>query len=187
GGVVLLEAESGGGKSRLLDELAVRCVAGETVVLRGQGVDQAARRPFQLLEGVAEGLVVAAERDPQLAERLRQDLAAEVGVLISVLPALQPLLGDVPTDELLGPEEFGEARALASLVHLLDALGSGDRVVVVLLDDCQWADEATVRLLGRWQREHANTDSRRVVLVAAYRTEEVRRGDPLRAASDRRL
>ncbi|MBV9291938.1 MAG: protein kinase [Frankiales bacterium] len=188
GGVVLLEAESGGGKSRLLDELAVRCVAGETVVLRGQGVDQAARRPFQLLEGVADGLVVAAERDPHLAERLRHDLAAEVGVLISVLPALQPLLGDVPTDELLGPEEFGEARALASLVHLLDALGSGDRVVVVLLDDCQWADEATVRLLGRWQRDHANSDDdRRLLLVAAYRSEEVRRGDPLRAASNRRL
>ena len=50
GEVVLVEAESGGGKSRLLDEVAARAIDADTLVLRGQGVDQAARQPFQLLE-----------------------------------------------------------------------------------------------------------------------------------------
>src|SRR5439155_4583877 len=107
GGVLLVEAESGGGKSRLLDELAGRCLETDALLLRGQGVDQAARRPFQLLEGVAADLVAAAARDPALAERLRTRLSKDRGGLVGVLPALAPLLGAGPEEELLGPEEFG--------------------------------------------------------------------------------
>src|SRR3954464_9958776 len=50
----------------------------------------------------------------------------------------------------------------------------------------QWADEATVRLLGRWQRDAAERPAH-VLLVAAFRTEEVRSGDPLRSVSGHRL
>src|SRR3954451_2548845 len=186
GGVLLLEAESGGGKSRLLDELAGRCLESDALLLRGQGVDQAARRPFQLLEGVADDLVAAAATDQSLADRLTSSLAVDRDVLVSVLPVLAVLLGDAGDDELLGPEEFGEARALTALVRLIDAIGMAGRHAVVLLDDCQWADEATVRLLTRWQRDVAQQPAY-ALLVAAFRTEEVRASDPLRSASGQRL
>src|SRR3954454_3404953 len=186
GGVLLVEAESGGGKSRLLDELAGRCLETDALLLRGQGVDQAARRPFQLLEGVADDLVAAAAVDERLADRLKTALSDDRDVLVSVLPALAGLLGDARAEEMLGPEEFGEARALTALVHLVDALGVTGRHAIVLLDDCQWADEATVRLLGRWQRDVAVRPAH-VLLVAAFRTEEVRSGDPLRSVSGQRL
>ncbi|HET6818002.1 MAG TPA: ATP-binding protein [Mycobacteriales bacterium] len=186
GEVLLVEAESGGGKSRMLDELAGRCTDGDALLLRGQGVDQAARRPFQLLEGVVDDLVGAVATDDALAERLRTVLGSERDVLVSVLPALADVLGPAAADELLGPEEFGEARALTALVHLVDALGDAERHAVVLLDDCQWADEATIRLLSRWQREISDRPAH-VLVVAAFRTEEVRPGDPLRAVSRQRL
>src|SRR5207253_2208098 len=60
GGLVLLEAESGGGKTRLLMELAQRALRQGVWVLRGQGLDQAAQRPFQVLVGVAEELIATA-------------------------------------------------------------------------------------------------------------------------------
>jgi signal transduction histidine kinase/tetratricopeptide (TPR) repeat protein len=186
GGVLLVEAESGGGKSRMLDELAGRCVESDALLLRGQGVDQAARRPFQLLEGVVDDLVSAASGDDGMAQRLRAALDGERDVLVSVLPALGELLGPATSDELLGPEEFGEARALTALMHLVDTLGEEGRHAVVLLDDCQWADEATISLLARWQREIAERPAHALV-VAAFRTEEVRSGDPLRSVSRRRM
>jgi signal transduction histidine kinase/tetratricopeptide (TPR) repeat protein len=184
GGVLLVEAESGGGKTRLLEELAARTVDADAVVLRGQGVDQAARRPFQLLEDVATELVGVCESEPALADTLREQLAADAAVLTSVLPALIGLLG-ATADEAIGPEEFGESRALAAIGRLLDVLGATPRTFVLLLDDCQWADEPTIRALGRWERGAAG--SRRVAVFAAYRAEEVPAGHPLRELSPNRV
>jgi signal transduction histidine kinase/tetratricopeptide (TPR) repeat protein len=101
-----------------------------------------------------------------------------------VLPVFARVLDAGAEHELLGPEEYGEARALGVLGRLLDALGELGRTTVVVLDDCQWADEPTIRLLGRWQRDAEN---KRLLVVAAFRTEEVRSGDPLRAVSRRRV
>jgi hypothetical protein len=52
GGLAIVEAESGGGKTRFLDELARRIVRAHGWVLRGQGLDQGAQKPFQMLAGV---------------------------------------------------------------------------------------------------------------------------------------
>ena len=190
GGVVLVEAESGGGKSRLLDELAARAVDSDTLVLRGQGVDEAAQRPFELLEGVAQGLTSAVALDRALADRLRTRLVDDRSVLISALPALHSVLGepgeDDVTPEVSGQEQHGEARALGAMSRLISVLGSAQRCAVVLLDDCQWASEATVRLLARWQRDIAERDAY-VLVIAAFRSEEVHAADPLRGVSPRRI
>ena len=46
---------------------------------------------------------------------------------------------------------------------------------MVVLDDCQWADELTVKLIGQWwaNRQHSSPAGRHVCLVVAFRTEEV--------------
>ncbi|MBV9124577.1 MAG: AAA family ATPase, partial [Planctomycetes bacterium] len=181
GGLVLVEAESGGGKSRLLSELAQRGLRGGFWVLRGQGLDQAAARPFQVLVGVAGELVAAARVDLRLAETLRERLGDQRQALGAALPELAEILG-WPTEETLGPETFGQARSLQALTSLLDVLGSQERPALVLLDDCQWADELTLKLLKNWQgrRETGDKTGRRILLVAAFRSEEVSADHPLR-------
>ncbi|MFL6240511.1 MAG: protein kinase domain-containing protein [Actinomycetes bacterium] len=184
GGLVLLEAESGGGKSRLLEEFGRRCAQEGAWVLPGQGVDQAAARPFALLDGVGDGILARARHDDAFAARLRAlgDAGAAIG---DALPALRPVLG-ASDDELLGPEEHGEQRSLHALVRLINSLGDEDRPAVLLLDDCQWADELTVSLLHAWQQQAVGTD-RRVLLVVAFRSEEVGADAPLRRTPGRQL
>ncbi len=70
GRLVLVEAESGGGKTRLLEELALRS-ARDVWVLRGQGVVDQAARPFQLLTGLAEQVLAAARADPAFEHLFR--------------------------------------------------------------------------------------------------------------------
>ena len=156
GGLVLLEAESGGGKSRLLEELAQQSQP-DAWILRGQGVEEAARRPFQLLEGLVAGIVDACRQRPGLAERLRAAVGDRADAVVAALPALGPVLGGEGSAN-LGPEAYGETRSIKALGALLDALPSAARrdhtdapAVVVLLDDCQWADGPTLRLLADWQ------------------------------------
>jgi diguanylate cyclase (GGDEF)-like protein/PAS domain S-box-containing protein len=179
GGLALVQADSGGGKTRLLDELAQQAARQGAWVVRGQAVDQAAQRPFQLLEGVAHDLLAAADADPALAAAVTRRLGDHADAVAAALPELAPLVGHAGEGG-IGPEAYGEARSLLALPALVDALGSESRPALVLLDDCQWADEVTVRLLDRWQRQ-ARQRGTAVVVVAAFRSEEVDADHPLRA------
>ncbi len=170
-GLVLLEAESGGGKSRLLAEFALRGAQQGAWILRGQGLDHNAQRPFQLLTGVAEGLNTAARLEPGVQDKIRNDLGDHLEGVCSALPELATLFGSSATNQ-LGPETFAETRSVQALVALLDALGAMGRPVLVLLDDCQWADQMTLKVLSSWQRRPARSE-RPVLLVVAFRSEEV--------------
>jgi signal transduction histidine kinase len=178
GSLVLLEAESGGGKTRLLTEFERRAAQQGAWILRGQGLNQAAQRPFQLLTGLVEGLIATARLEPAVEERIRVGLGDHQEAACSALPELASFFGTSAIQQ-LGPEAFGEARSVQALSFLLDALGTTGRPVLVLLDDCQWADQLTLKVLGNWQRRLDGT-ARPILMVAAFRSEEVPANHPLR-------
>ena len=45
--------------------------------------------------------------------------------------------------------------------------------MLLVLDDCQWADELTYRLIRRWQSQSGEAGGRHVLLIVAFRSEEV--------------
>jgi two-component system sensor kinase len=179
GGLVLVEAESGVGKTRLLAEVAQRAARQGLWVLRGQGLDQVGQRPFQALAGAVAALTAAAKAEPELARCLRDRLGDQLEAACAALPELAEVLG-CPPSEGLGPETFGQARSLEALATLLDALDCADRPTLVLLDDCQWADELTLKLIGHWWRRRGEGTIRHLLLVVAYRSEELSAGRFLR-------
>gem|GEM_PF-330667 len=179
GRLVLLEAESGGGKTRLLDEVALHAARHDFWVLRGQGVDRAAQRPFQVLDGVVNGMV-AADLDGPAVALLRRQLGDWADAAAAVLPGLAPIVGS-DAEAALGPEAYGETRSVDALTALFDALGQPSRPALVILDDCQWADGLTISLLAQWQARRAAGEGSHVLVVAAFRSEEVPGGHPLRA------
>ncbi|HEX4902354.1 MAG TPA: ATP-binding protein [Acidimicrobiales bacterium] len=168
GGVVLLGAESGGGKTRLLDELARR-VPGRVRRFHGQGLDQTAQRPFQVLSGVARDLARATS-DEALATQVRRRLGDQAEAVATAFPELAGALG-IDVSVALGPEEFGEVRTVAALATLLDSLGTAEHPALVVLDDCQWADQLSDRLLHHWNEQRATPCH--VLVVAAFRSDEL--------------
>ena len=177
GGLVLLESQSGGGKTRLLDELAEQSRS-TSWILRGQGVDQTARRPFEVLQGLVRDVTAACGVSDAFASSLLGRVDGHADAIVAALPDLAPAFSDIGAAD-SGPEAYGEIRSINALSALLNALSAADRPALVLLDDCQWADEPTLRLLASWQRS-ASTVGTGVVVVAAFRTEEVPARHPLR-------
>lgn len=173
GSLVFVESESGGGKTRLLTELALRGVQEGMTVFRGQGCEQVGQRPFQVLGGVVAQTIEIAGTDADFAGTVKHRLGDHCDAAIAAVPELTAL--GWHSSESLGPEAFGEARSIQALVTLLDSLGSEQRPAMVVLDDCQWADELTVKLISQWlaNQHHAMADGRHVCLVVAFRTEEV--------------
>ena len=173
GSLVLLEAESGGGKTRLLSELALRCAQQGIMVYRGQGSEQVGRHPFQLLDGIISQLSVAVRANPDLAAEVGRRMGEHRDAAIAAAPELAAVLGWQSLN-LLGPEAFGEARSIEALAHFLDALGTPESPALVVLDDCQWADELMNRLIVHWQAERGGAKAKgHVLVVAGFRSEEV--------------
>jgi PAS domain S-box-containing protein len=175
---VFLAAESGGGKTRLLQEFADEATRLGAWILRGQGVDQAAQRPYQLLEGVAQDIATEARSNPMVRNHILATLGDHAEAAAIALPDLGDVLGHESSGRL--PEAHGEVRSLSALSTLLGSLGTARVPAVVILDDCQWTDGLTAKLLGRWQSQLRENQGF-VLVVAAFRSEEVGPEHPLRA------
>jgi ATP/maltotriose-dependent transcriptional regulator MalT len=154
GVLVLLSGEAGVGKTRLLDQL---CAEDGPRILRGaahQGTTS------------AYGPLVDA-----LRSALRSDPTAldDCGRLGDQLRALLPELG----------EAHGEVDGATLREAIRGALAAlaDDAGALVVLDDLQWSDAATLEFLA----EVAPTlDGLAVLIVAAYRSDELPRDHPLR-------
>ncbi len=180
-GLVFLEAESGGGKTRFLAEVALRGVQANMWVLHGRGLEMVGGRPFQVLHGIVEDVVAEARSNPSFAETLHERLGDHADAVGAVLPELARSLGwreSAPA----GPEGFAETWSIQALAAFLDALGTEDRPAMIILDDCQWADATTVKLIAHWRRERANSagEGSSTLLIVAFRSEEVAAEHPLR-------
>src|SRR5262249_44803051 len=86
--LVVIEAESGGGKSRLLDEIAHRSRRHGVWVLTGHAETQIGQRPFQLLDGIVDEVISTAGPDRNRAAAIRLALGEQTEAVAAALPRL---------------------------------------------------------------------------------------------------
>ncbi len=153
-GLVLLQGEAGGGKTRLLDEVVARLPA-STVVCRGTGVGfLGGRLPYAPLVAALRSLLARLPRT-----EVPQVLGADPGDLGLLLPEL-------------GVARHGtsdQARLVSAVSGLLDR-AADQRPVVLVLDDLHCADVATLEVLAYLC---AALDRQRIAVVVAFRPDEV--------------
>jgi predicted ATPase/DNA-binding CsgD family transcriptional regulator len=154
GGFALLSGEAGVGKTSLLDELVE---SSESAVLRGAAAHDSTP---------AYGPVVAALRSHL---RAAPEALDECGPLREHLGLLLPELGPAP-DEV-------ETRTLQEAVRCALVGVAAERGALVVLDDLQWSDAATLELLAEIVPTLAES---RLLIVGAYRSDELSREHPLR-------
>jgi len=171
GRLVVLEGEAGIGKTRLAEEfvdhaggggaavVAARCYAGETNLAYG---------PF------VEGLSAVLRRDGKgRLEGLPADALGEAARLLPELSGLLP--GSHPLPPLDTPGARG--RFYDGVIRVLLAVLGGPAPGVLLLDDLQWADEASLDLLTYLVRRLGD---RPLLVLVTWRPEEVPEGHRLR-------
>jgi DNA-binding CsgD family transcriptional regulator len=155
GHLIVVEGPSGIGKSRLLDEALCRARADGRTVLTARGGELEQKYPF----GLAIRLIEAHWR----AERDRSRAGGPGGYAALARPLFDP--ADPPTIA-TGPEEFGLVHGLYWCVADIHAR----QPVTIIVDDCHWADDASLRFLNYLTRR---LDDLPVVVIIAVRT-----GDP---------
>lgn len=163
GQVVLVEGEAGIGKSRLMFEVARYAQQRSLPVLVTNCYEIERAIAYQPVIDLATQACAAASE--ARLRKITPILLAEIATLVPAVAArlvdLLPLAADFP--------EARQARLFHALVQLFDALGQ-DRQLLVMIDDIQWADDASLRFLHFLARQMA---SRPVLLACAYRDEEL--------------
>ena len=134
GRIVLVEGESGVGKSRLADEFVRRVVADGGTVLRGRSYDRRAGIPYEPVVEALRGALAA----PGLAGTAPEWLA-EVARLV---PEVRERFPGLPA-----ATETGEGWRLFEGVAQLLAATAVERPVAILIDDLQWCDEDSCNLI----------------------------------------
>jgi PAS domain S-box-containing protein len=177
---VFVAGRPGTGKSSLIQELSrsVALSGGFFTVGKceqfGQG--NPFHAPARALEGLGRLLQKGSPsaRD-KLGKRLAMGLGAEAPVLCAMAPALEPLLGP-PARLEQADDHSTRARLVEPVVDFLETICSPEHPVVWVLDDLQWADTPTLRLVKRLL---GNTRLEGFLLVGAYRDDETGPSHPL--------
>jgi DNA-binding CsgD family transcriptional regulator len=161
--IVLCTGEPGIGKTHLLSVAADRLTALGARVLRGGASEAEAMPPYlPFFEALA----------PWIRQAPVEEVAADVGQGALALTAIFPELADrlsiqVPASPL--PPEQARLRLFEAVGHALAALSSR-RPLVLLLDDLQWADTASLDLLTYTAGHQADA---RLLILGAYQENAV--------------
>ena len=179
--LVSIAGVSGIGKTALVQAVQRGLLAHRGQMVRGKF------NPLGLVDPCAAFVQALAQRieqvmaqPPLLREAWRDRLAgllgANAGVALAVLPALGALLGRVePVGPAPGPAE-SENRFVRTMQLCFAGLASAYEPLVVFIDDLQWSDRISRRLL----RELALDEGlQHLLFIVAYRSNEVPPDSPL--------
>ncbi|GAA4581960.1 LuxR family transcriptional regulator [Planotetraspora phitsanulokensis] len=162
---VLVRGEAGVGKTRLIEELlrtvearAAVVAVGGCVEVGGDGI------PFAPFSSALRALW------QQLPEEVRAACAGQEELLARMLPDLRP-------SALVGHGDDDNVRLFELTARILERLAES-RLIVLVIEDLQWADASSRHLLGYLFRSRRNGC---LLIIASYRSDDIHRRHPLRS------
>ncbi|QRK11164.1 AAA family ATPase [Archangium violaceum] len=181
--LVLISGYSGIGKSAVVHELYRPVAQRRGIFIQGK-FDQFQRDiPYATLAQAIRGLVqqLLAGTDAELTawrERLREAWEGNGQLLVELVPQLELVAGKQPPLQELSPSE-AQTRFNRVFQRFLGAVSTSEHPLVLFLDDLQWVDPASLRLI---QHLIIHPDTPPLLLVGAYRDNEVSPSHPLMLA-----
>jgi len=177
---LLISGYSGSGKSALVDTLQKPVQKKKGFFIKGKFDQISSGTPYstfvqaftELLHMIMTGDEVSQMR---WKKRITESLGNSVKILTEFIPALEELIGKVPeVSKLKGIE--AQNRFNYEFIRFLKTLADKDHPLVIFVDDLQWADASSLNL---FKIIAENRDIEYVMLIGAYRKNEVDESHPL--------
>ncbi len=178
--LLMVSGYSGVGKSSLIREVQKPIVARRGYFCSGKFDQFRSDLPYVGLVAAFRDLLrqLLTEKADRV-DRLRDEIPGALGpngaVITQLLPELELIIGEQPAVPILGSAE-SQARFNRVFGSFVRVLARADRPLVLFADDLQWADLASLQLL---EVLAGDPDGGSLLIVGAYRDNEVERGHPL--------
>ncbi|NEO39725.1 MAG: AAA family ATPase [Moorea sp. SIOASIH] len=178
--LLLVAGYSGVGKSALVNEVYKPITAKGGNFIAGKYDQYQHNIPYDAIakafHDLCNQLLTASETT---LNQWRQKILAAVGnngqVLIDVIPDLERIIGKQPT---VAPVDAIAAQNRFNLVfkNVIKAICQSDHPLVLFIDNCQWADSASLMLL---KTIITDSELQHLLVVGTYRDHEVDEAHPL--------
>ena len=172
GGMAMIGAPPGMGKTRLTRETAALAEQMGMVVYVGNCLDMSSPPPYQ---PAIDHLEQAARRASP--EGFRAALGVNAPEVAKLLPSLRQRFDDIPASPELTPEQ--ERRYMLHGVGEFIARAASAQPMVLVYEDLHWADESTLLLL---RHLGGHVTALPLVVIGTYRDDELGPDRPLSAA-----
>jgi predicted ATPase/serine phosphatase RsbU (regulator of sigma subunit)/tRNA A-37 threonylcarbamoyl transferase component Bud32 len=172
--LILVAGYSGVGKSALVNEVQKPLVQSRGYFISGK-FDQFKRNiPYSSLIQAFQELIrqLLTESEGQLQiwkQKLLNALGNNAQVIIEVMPELELIMGKQPPVPQLGPTE-AQNRFNLVFQQFVNVFAQAEHPVVMFIDDLQWADSASLKLL---EQLLSDADNQYLLTIGAYRDNEV--------------
>ncbi|QLE58572.1 ATP-binding sensor histidine kinase [Nostoc sp. TCL26-01] len=178
--LALVAGYSGIGKSALVNEIHKPVIKNRGYFIAGKYEQFQRNIPYASLIQAFQELIqqLLTESESQLTiwqEKLLAALSPNAQIIIDVIPELELIIGKQPEVPQLAS---AEAQNRFNLVFrkFINVFAQKEHPLVVFLDDLQWADLASLKLI---QLLATDTDIQHLLLIGAYRDNEVDTSHPL--------
>ena len=183
--MILVAGYSGVGKTSLIEEIHRPIVERRGYFISGKFDQYQRHMPFIAVLQAFRKLIaqILTESDAQVAawkEKLLAALDPLGQVIVDVIPETELILGPRPqVTPLSGTEALNRFQTVFE--NFLDALCTTDHPLALFLDDLQWADPASLKLLHMLM---TSQKPRPLLILGAYRDNEVSPSHPLMLTLD---
>ncbi|AUB43086.1 Serine/threonine protein kinase (plasmid) [Nostoc flagelliforme CCNUN1] len=179
--MMLICGYAGVGKSALVQELYKSITAKRGYFVSGKFDQFGSNIPYSAIANALQRLVqqLLGEPDEQLQQwryRLLTALGSNGQIIIDVIPEIELIIGKQPPVPSVGTTET-QNRFNRVFGQFIRVFGSAEHPLVIFLDDLQWADSATLKLIELMMTD---TQTQYLFLIGAYRDNEVNYSHPLR-------
>ncbi|NUQ75829.1 MAG: AAA family ATPase [Polyangiaceae bacterium] len=177
--LMLIAGYAGVGKSALVASIHRDIALGGGYFTTGKSNQLGLNAPYAIVVEALRQLLRRILTEPESAvARWRSELSAAVSpngrLLIELIPELEQLIGPQPAVPELGPTE-SQNRFDLLFQSFLRAFSKAEHPLVLFLDDLQWADPASLRVL---ELLSADPEGGHLFIIGAYRDHEVGPGNP---------
>ncbi|MGM3309390.1 ATP-binding sensor histidine kinase [Anabaena sp. WFMT] len=178
--LILVAGYSGIGKSALVNEIHKPIIQKKGYFITGKFEQFKRNIPYASLIQALQELIrqLLTENETQLAawkEKLLKALAPNAQIIIDVIPEVELIIGKQPAVPQLAPNE-AQNRFNLFFQKFISILAKKENPLVLFLDDLQWADIASLKLI---QLLSTDIEIQNLLIIGAYRDNEVDSTHPL--------
>ncbi|WP_150275737.1 diguanylate cyclase [Paenibacillus tepidiphilus] len=185
--IVYVTGDAGAGKTALVHELHRYISRDKGMFAEGKFDQYNKNIPYSAIIQACRRLMAELLESPDgnlktlIGRSLSQALDGNGSLIAGLIPELSAFIGPQPAALPLNPAEETN-RFYMTFAQFLSGLTSGERPLVLFLDDLQWADYSSLQLVERLMQ---GNQLRRIMLVLSYRSHEIPAGHPLFAMKAR--